>query len=106
MFKQGTKYRTKSDILAQIIAVAKDKPVTKTRISYDCFLSYDYLNECLDILVRSGLLCYDKKMNNYATTEKGLRYLELCTTLYKLHGSSTSSSNSSGTPRPPPAAAG
>ena len=83
MFKPGTKYHTKSDILAQIISVAKEEPVTKTRIAYDCFLSYDYLNECLNILVRSGLLSNDKTTNTYAATEKGFHFLELCTTLYK-----------------------
>ena len=82
-FKPGTKYRTKSDILAQIISIAKEKPVTKTRIAYDCFLSYDYLNECLNLLARSGLLSNDKITNTYTATEKGLHYLELCTSLYK-----------------------
>ena len=83
MFKPGAKYRTRSDIMAQIIGVAKDKSVTKTRISYDCFLSYDYLNECLNILIKSGLLSNDKKTNMYIATEKGLHYLELCSTLGK-----------------------
>jgi hypothetical protein len=46
MFKPGAKYRTKSDIVAQIIAVAKDKPVAKIGIPHNCFfLCYDYLNE-------------------------------------------------------------
>ena len=71
----------KIDIFAQIIGIAKDKPVTKTRISYDCFLSYDFLNECLNILLRSGLLGHDKNTNTYAATEKGLHYLELYMTL-------------------------
>ena len=84
MFKAGSKYRTRSDIMAQIIAIAKDKPVTKTRISYDCFLSYDYLNECLKIMIKSGLLSNDNETNNtYTATEKGLHYLELCTILGK-----------------------
>jgi predicted transcriptional regulator len=84
MVKPRAKYRTKSDIMAQIISVAKDMPVTKTRISYDCFLSYDYLNECLNILIKSGLLSNDDKITNtYTATEKGLHYLELCTSLYR-----------------------
>jgi predicted transcriptional regulator len=70
--------------MAQIIAVAQDKPVTNTRIAYDCFLSYDYLNECLNIMIKSGLLSNDNKVTNtYTATEKGLHYMELCTTLYK-----------------------
>ena len=73
------------DILAQIIAVAIDKPVIKTGILYDCFsVHYDYLNECLNILVKSGLIRRDyKKTNTFIATEKGLHYLELCTALRK-----------------------
>jgi len=81
MIEPRAKYRTRSDILAQIIAVAKEKPATKTRISYDCFLSYDFLNECLNILIGSELLNHDEQTNTYAATKKGLHYLELCTTL-------------------------
>jgi predicted transcriptional regulator len=38
------KYRTKADRFAQIFEVSKENPVTKTRIAYDCFLSYDLLS--------------------------------------------------------------
>ena len=80
--KSHAKYRTKPDVLAQIIGIVKDKPVTKTKISYDCFLSYEYLNECLNIMIKSGLLGHDKKTNTFTVTEKGLHYLELCTKIY------------------------
>jgi predicted transcriptional regulator len=73
--------RSKTDILAQIIGAARDKPVTKTRIAYDCFLSYDLLNECLDVLKTSELLKHDEVNRTYMATGKGLRYLDLCMSL-------------------------
>jgi predicted transcriptional regulator len=75
------RYRSKTEILVQILEVAKEKSVTKTRIAYDCFLSYDFLNKCLSTLVKYGFLHLDKKTRTYVTTEQGFRYLELCRTL-------------------------
>jgi predicted transcriptional regulator len=31
------RYRTKTDMFVQILEIAKERPVTKTRIAYDCF---------------------------------------------------------------------
>jgi predicted transcriptional regulator len=53
--------RTRTDIIARIIEVAKERPVTKTRIAYDCFLSYDLLNEYLKTLTMSDLLKFNKR---------------------------------------------
>jgi predicted transcriptional regulator len=75
------RYRTRTDIIARIIEVAKERPVTKTRIAYDCFLSYDLLNEYLKTLTMSDLLKFDKKDKTYIATKKGLRSLELCKTI-------------------------
>jgi predicted transcriptional regulator len=75
------RHRTRTDILAQVIEVAKGKPVTKTRIAYDCFLSYDLLQEYLDVLINCDLLKFDKANQTYVATKRGIQYLDLCTTL-------------------------
>jgi predicted transcriptional regulator len=69
--------RTRTDILARIIEVAKERPVTKTRIAYDCFLSYDLLNEYLKTLTMSDLLKFNKIDKTYIATKRGLSYLDL-----------------------------
>jgi predicted transcriptional regulator len=69
--------RTKTDIIARIIEVAKERPVTKTRIAYDCFLSYDLLNEYLKTLTMSDLLKFNKRDKTYIATKRGLSYLDL-----------------------------
>ena len=73
--------RTRTDILARIIEVAKERPVTKTRIAYDCFLSYDRLSECLNTLIEWDLVKFNEGTHTYLATKRGLRYLELCKTL-------------------------
>jgi predicted transcriptional regulator len=75
------RYRTKNDIIARIIEVAKERPVTKTRIAYDCFLSYDLLNEYLGMLIMWDLLKFNKRDKTHIATKRGLRYLELCKTI-------------------------
>ena len=75
------RYRTKTEILAQILEIAKENSVTKTRIAYDCFLSYDFLSKCLSALVKYGFLRLNKETRTYMTTEQGFHYLELCRTL-------------------------
>ena len=71
-FFQIMRYRTKNDIIAKIIEVAKERPVTKTRIAYDCFLSYDLLNEYLKTLIMSDLLKFNKRDKTYIATKRGL----------------------------------
>jgi predicted transcriptional regulator len=73
--------RTKNDIIARIIEVAKERPVTKTRIAYDCFLSYDLLSECLNTLIKCDLVKFNVVTRTYLATKRGLRYRELCKTL-------------------------
>ena len=75
--------RTRTDIIARIIEVAKERPVIKTRIAYDCFLSYDLLNEYLKMLAMSDLLKFNKRDKTYIATKRGLSYLDLYGNLRK-----------------------
>lgn len=73
--------RTKTDIFVQILEISKENPVTKTRIAYDCFLSYDLVSEYLNTLIECDLVKFNGGTHTYLATKRGLRYLELCKTL-------------------------
>jgi len=42
---------------------------------YNAFVSYDQLKEYLTILTENGLLEYDRQLQTYRTTEKGLVFV-------------------------------
>lgn len=56
---------------------AADGGVTKTRIMYKAFLSYEQLKEYLVLLCENGLLEYNEESRTYKTTYKGIRFLEI-----------------------------
>jgi predicted transcriptional regulator len=69
------KYRSRIDIISQILEVANGGDVTKTNIMYKALLSYAQMKEYLTMLTDNGLLSYDKETQTFKTTEKGLRFL-------------------------------
>ena len=72
----GMKYRSRTDITAQILEAANGG-VTKTKIMYKAFLSYAQLKEYLTVLMENGLLEYIEGEQIYKTTEKGNRFLKI-----------------------------
>jgi predicted transcriptional regulator len=50
--------------------------VTKTKIMYHTFLSYNQLKEYLGVLTENDLLNYDAYTQTFKTTQKGLRFLD------------------------------
>ena len=70
------KYRSRTDITAQILEAANGG-VTKTKIMYKAFLSYAQLKEYLTVLIENGLLEYVEGEQIYRTTEKGNRFLKI-----------------------------
>jgi predicted transcriptional regulator len=70
------KYRSRIDIISQILEVANGGGVTKTNIMYKAFLSYAQMKEYLTIVTESDLLSYDTDTQTFKTTEKGLRFLK------------------------------
>jgi predicted transcriptional regulator len=50
---------------------------TKTKIMYKAFLSYAQLKEYLTVLLQNDLLEYEEGKQNFRTTEKGLRLLQM-----------------------------
>ena len=73
--QKDMKYRSRIDIMSQILEVANGGGLTKTKIMYKAFLSFVQLKEFLTVLTESDLLSYDGKTQTFKTTEKGLRLL-------------------------------
>ena len=63
-------------MLAAMLEVAKGK-VTKTKIMYSAFLSYNQLKEYLSILKENNLIEYLDGTPKFKTTEKGLNLLKI-----------------------------
>jgi predicted transcriptional regulator len=70
------KYRSRTEIVSNILEAANGG-VTKTKIMYKAFLSYNQLKEYLSVLSENNLLEYLKGTQTYKTTEKGLNLLKM-----------------------------
>lgn len=71
------KYRSRIDILSQILEVENSRNATKTKIMYKVLLSYNQLKEHLMLLTEKDLLHYNEDTQTFKTTEKGLRFLQI-----------------------------
>jgi len=71
-------YRTRYDIIRDILKVAKDG-THKTMIVYKANLNFEIIDGYLDILTEKGLVTRDN--GTIKTTERGKRYLETFRTL-------------------------
>ncbi len=67
------KYRSRTDIISEILKIAGGG-VSKTKIMYGAYLSYDQLKDYMQVLLENGLL--EKKGMQYRTTKKGLDFLK------------------------------
>jgi predicted transcriptional regulator len=70
------KYRSRTDIVGLILEAANGG-ATKTRIMYKAFLSYAQLKEYLTVLLQNEVLEYEEERQNFRTTEKGIRLLQM-----------------------------
>jgi predicted transcriptional regulator len=71
------KYRSRIDIMCQILDVANGSSITRSKIAYKAFLNHGQLRESLIALVENDLLSLDRATQTLKTTEKGLRVLKL-----------------------------
>jgi predicted transcriptional regulator len=78
------KYRNRTEIIASVLEAAKGDDVSKTRIMFTAYLSYEQLNEYLDELLDKELMVYDLHMRTYNITPKGSKFLELYSELEKV----------------------
>jgi predicted transcriptional regulator len=70
------KYRSKTEIVSNILDAANGGGATKTKIMYAAFLSYGQLKEYLSVLIDNNLIEYSDGTQTFKTTEKGLNYLK------------------------------
>jgi predicted transcriptional regulator len=70
------KYRSRTEIVCNILDAANGGGVTKTKIMYKAFLSYAQLNEYLSILIENNLIEYLDGTQTFRITEKGLNYVK------------------------------
>jgi predicted transcriptional regulator len=77
-------YRTRIEIIVEILRTANGGNATRTKIMYQAFLSYLQLKEYLPILTERSLISYNTDTRTYKTTEKGLMLLEAYNVLVDL----------------------
>jgi predicted transcriptional regulator len=70
------KYRSRNNIIRDILDAASDGGVTRTKIMYKAYLSFGQLKEYLSVLTDNGLLSYDTHTQTFKITEKALRLLD------------------------------
>ena len=78
------RYRSKFEIIGQILAVANGSSVTRTKIMYKVFLNSNQSREFLITLIERGLLLFDRETHKFKTTEKGHKVLQAYTELSEL----------------------
>ncbi len=71
------KYRSRGEIVSNILRVVASSKATKTRLMYGAYLSYAQIEEYLGYLLQQGLINQEAGSNLYLLTEKGMRYLNL-----------------------------
>jgi predicted transcriptional regulator len=71
------RYRSRIDIISQILGIANGGNATKSKILYKALLSYAQMKEYLTVLTKTDLLSYDVHTHTFKTTEKGLRFLDI-----------------------------
>jgi predicted transcriptional regulator len=69
------KYRSRTEIVCNILDATNGGGATKTKIMYKAFLSYVQLKEYLSVLIENNLLEYSNGTQTFKTTEKGLNYI-------------------------------
>lgn len=82
------KYRSRTDIVAQILESANGG-TSKTKIMYNAYLSYAQLKEYLTMLLENGLIEHIAGNNTFKTTEKGIKFLHTFDQIGKLTGPMT-----------------
>ena len=64
------KYRSRTEIVCNILDATNGGGATKTKIMYFAFLSYGQLKEYLSILIENNLIEYLDGDNKFKTIEK------------------------------------
>jgi predicted transcriptional regulator len=70
------KYRSRTEIVSNILDATNGGGATKTKIMYKAFLSFAQLKEYLSILIENNLIEYSDGTQTYKITEKGINYIK------------------------------
>ena len=76
MFKADMRTRGRTEIVSNILDAANGG-ITKTKIMYKAFISYNQLKKYLSLLIENNLIEYSYETQTYKTTEKGLNFLKM-----------------------------
>jgi predicted transcriptional regulator len=71
------RYRSRTDIVAEILEATRSGGMPKSKIMYKTLLSYRLVDNYLAISLENGLLEYDAKDRVFKATEKGMRFLSV-----------------------------
>jgi predicted transcriptional regulator len=69
-------YRTRIEIIVEILKAANGVNATNYNIMYKAYLSFNQSKKYVSMLTEKGLLGYDSDSQTFRTTEKGLMLLE------------------------------
>ncbi len=70
------KYRSRTEILGQILQCASHGGCTKTKIMYKAYLSYAQMKEYLKFSEERDLIKYEEGTQLYRVTERGMQFLQ------------------------------
>lgn len=69
-------YRSRVDIIADILKVIKENGAKKTQIMYGANLSYNVLTRYLKMVLEASLIKLENSKRYYILTDKGREFLE------------------------------
>ena len=69
------RYRSRAEIIATLLK-AGVRGASKTKLMYSAMLSYEQLQAYLKFTQEKGLIAQEGGLPRYATTAKGMRFLE------------------------------
>jgi predicted transcriptional regulator len=71
------KYRDRNEIIAHILECCNGNRVTRSKIMFNTYLSYELTKEYLLLLLENGLIDYQQGERTFKTTEKGIHFLNI-----------------------------
>src|SRR5438874_12090245 len=69
------KYRSRADIMSEVLQTMSQGNITLTRIMYGSFTSYVQAKEYVSFLHKKGLIKFDEPSRTYGLTEEGVKVL-------------------------------
>lgn len=71
-------YRNRIDIIASILDTANGNEVKQLEILNKAKLTHRIFKDYLFLILQSGLIEYIRHQRTYKTTEKGIRFINIC----------------------------